>query len=125
MDSSKRPRPKGLGGRDLEKRPKEADDDDTPSPEILLEMFSVLRDHRRTISTDLATALHRAGMCQHIEIPACYWHFVTCALCKKRKKRSTYQYEKYIELVCDECLLDVASYVQTRPINQIRKFVCT
>ncbi len=122
MDSSKRPRPKELKGRDLEKRLKE--DNDEPSPETLLEMFSVLRKHRRTISTDLATELHRAGLCQHIDIPACYYHFITCSLCKKRKKRTGYQPQKYIERVCKECLLDVASYVQTRPINQIKKFVC-
>ncbi len=126
MDSSKRPRPKGLEGRDLEKRPKETDDDDdTPSPETLFHLFCIVRDHAKDISPPLAKALHDGGFCQDIDIPACDVHWLTCCLCKGRKKRTGHNAEKYIYGMCKGCLLDVATYVKTRPTHQIRKFVCT
>ncbi len=57
MDSSKRPRPKGLEGRDLEKRPR-TDTFSEPSAKDLFDMYAFVRKNAKGMPLAVAKAVH-------------------------------------------------------------------
>ena len=94
-----------------------------PSHDTLLKVFEALEGNVDKIPQSLIQELHEAGICDHVDVKSCPWHFGKCGLCGVTTREVWRTYGRKMKPICLACLDYLLGTHKTKRVCRLFKLI--